>query len=124
MDWKIALIVMAAVGALLALKRLSFVSPSVARKCLAQGALVVDVRTAGEFQGGHLSNALNIPLDELRENLPRRVPDKNQMLLPHCLSGTRSGIAKRQSRDLGYTNAFNLGSYGRAKRIVTGASHR
>jgi phage shock protein E len=119
MDWKLILIVTAAVGTLVALKRLSLVSASVARKFLAQGALLVDVRTAGEFHGDHLPNALNIPLDKLRESLPRRVPDKNQVLLLHCLSGTRSGIAKRQLRDLGYPNAFNLGSYGRAKRIVT-----
>ena len=124
MDWKMVLIVMAAAGGLLALKRLSFVSASAARRCLAQGALVVDVRTAGEFHSGHLSNALNIPLGELQENLPGRVPDKSQVLLLHCLSGTRSGIAKRQLRDMGYPNVFNLGSYGRAKRIVTGALQR
>jgi len=123
MDWKLILIVLAVVGAAFALKQLSFVSASVARKFLAQGAFVVDVRTAGEYHSGHLSNALNIPLGELRENLPQRVPDRQQVLLLHCLSGTRSGIAKRQWRDMGYTNVFNLRSYGRVQRIVTGAAH-
>ena len=102
------------------LKRMSFVSPETARQHLQQGALVVDVRSAGEYEGGHLPGAVNIPLGELRENLPRRVKDKNQFVLLHCLSGTRSGIAQRQLKSLGYQNVFNLGSYGRAKKIVGG----
>src|SRR5450759_490217 len=102
------------------LKRMSFVSPETTRQHLQQGALVVDVRSAGEYQGGHLPGAVNIPLGELRENLPRRVKDKNQFVLLHCLSGMRSGIAQRQLKSLGYQNVFNLGSYGRAKKIVGG----
>ena len=102
------------------LKRMSFVSPETARQHLQQGALVVDVRSAGEYEGGHLPGAVNIPLGELRESLPRRVKDKNQFVLLHCLSGTRSGIAQRQLKSLGYQNVFNLGSYGRAKKIVGG----
>lgn len=104
------------------LKRLSFVSSETARQYLQQGALVVDVRSAGEYQGEHLPGAVNIPLGELRESLPRRVKDKNQFVLLHCLSGTRSGIAQRQLKSLGYQNVFNLGSYGRAKKIVGGVS--
>jgi rhodanese-related sulfurtransferase len=57
-------------------------------------------------------------LGELRESLPRRVKDKNQVLLLHCLSGGRSGIARGQARSLGYSNVFNLGSYARAEKIV------
>lgn len=106
--------------ALFALKRMSFVSAEVARKHLAGGALVIDVRSPEEFRSGHVANAVNIPLGELRESLPRRVKDKSQVLLLHCLSGTRSGIAKQELRGLGYTNVFNLGSYGRAKQIVSG----
>jgi phage shock protein E len=102
------------------LKRMSFVSPETARQHLQQGALVVDVRSTGEYQGGHLPGAVNIPLGELQEALPRRATDKQQVLLLHCLSGTRSGIARRQLKSLGYQNVFNLGSYGRAKKIVGG----
>jgi rhodanese-related sulfurtransferase len=53
--------------------------------------------------------------------LPRRVRDKNQALLLHCQSGMRSGVAKKKLKALGYANAFNLGSYGRAAQIVDGA---
>jgi rhodanese-related sulfurtransferase len=48
------------------------------------------------------------------------VPDKNQELMLHCLSGMRSGVARRQLRAMGYTRVFNLGSYHRARKIVSG----
>jgi len=107
-------------AALFLLKRMSFVSAEVARQYLRQGALVIDVRSPEEFRSGHVTNAVNIPLGELGESLPRRVKDKNQVLLLHCLSGGRSGIAKHQLKGLGYPNVFNLGSFGRAKQIVNG----
>ena len=82
------------------------------------GALVIDVRSRGEFSAGHLPRAINIPLDEIAAAVPQRVPDKNQVLLLHCLSGTRSGMAKSTLKSLGYANVFNLGSYQRAGRVV------
>ena len=84
----------------------------------------MDVRSAAEFQSGHLPKAVNVPLDELRNGLPGRLKDKSQILLLHCLSGTRSGMAKRQLKGMGYRNVFNLGSYGRANRIVSGVRSR
>ncbi|MFO1500039.1 MAG: rhodanese-like domain-containing protein [Verrucomicrobiota bacterium] len=73
-----------------------------------------------QFQHGQVPNAVNIPLGDLRANVPSRVADKSQVLLLHCLSGGRSGIAKHQLKRMGCTNVFNLGSLGRAKRIVSG----
>jgi len=120
MDWKIIIIVGAVVVAFFALKRMSFVSAEVAQKHLAAGALVIDVRSLDEFRGGHLTNAVNVPLGELQERVPQLAKDKNQVLLLHCLSGGRSAIAKQQLKRMGYANAFNLGSYSRAKKILTG----
>jgi len=119
MDWHFFLMAGLIAAAMMALKRLGLVSVETARTYLKQGALVVDVRSAEEFRAGHLSNALNIPLDELPGRLPGRVSDKNQVLLLHCLSGTRSGIARRTLKSLGYTNVFNLGSLARARKITS-----
>jgi len=113
-------IIAGVIAAVLVFKRMSCISSDDARKFLRQGALVVDVREVGEFRGEHLPMAVNIPLGELRSSLPGRVTDNNQVILLHCLSGTRSGIAKRQLKGMGYANVFNLGSYGRAKSIVSG----
>lgn len=120
----LAVIAMAVLVASFALKRMSFVSEEIARQHLANGALVIDVRSAGEFQSGHVPNAINIPLGELRDTLPLRVKEKNQVLLLHCLSGGRSGIAQQQLKGMGYTGVCNLGSLARAQQVVASAKRR
>lgn len=106
-------------AAILGLRRFGLVPVKTARQYLKMGALVVDVRSVEEFEAGHLAEAMNIPLGELQNTVPRRVADKNQILLLHCLSGTRSGVARRWLKTMGYQNVFNLGSYGRAQRIIS-----
>ena len=118
MDWKILLIVVAVFAVWLTLKRLSLVSATVAQEYLRKGALVVDVRSEDEFRSRHLPGAVNITLDDLAQSLPARVKDKQQPVLLHCLSGTRSGMARRELKRMGYANVFNLGSYSRAEQIV------
>jgi phage shock protein E len=61
---------------------------------------------------------VNIPLDRLREEIARLAPNVEQPLLLHCLSGTRSGMGKAMLKKMGYRNVFNLGSYGRAEKIL------
>ena len=111
-------IIAGVIAAVWIIKRLAFISPEAARKFLQQGALVVDVRDPGEFRGGHLPMAVNIPLGDLQNGMQRCAKDKNQVLLLHCMSGTRSGIAMQQLKSMGYQNVFNLGPYGRAEKIV------
>ncbi len=86
---------------------------------LQDGAIVIDVRSAAEFNSGHLPKAINIPLDTIETALPRRVKDKNCILLLHCQSGMRSGIARKRLQRIGYARAFNLGSYSRAAKLVS-----
>lgn len=121
MDWIIAIVAVAVIAAFFLLKRMSFVPEKTAREHLANGALVIDVRSPEEFRSGHVPAAVNIPLGELCDGVPNRVKDKNQTLLVHCLSGGRSAIAKQQLKAMGYTQVFNLGSLARAKGIVEGA---
>jgi phage shock protein E len=118
MNWQTWIIIGGAVAAFLLLKRLTLVRPVAAREWLKKGARVLDVRSEGEFRGGHLPGALNIPLDRLRDEVVRLGPDKEQPLLLHCLRGTRSGMGKGMLKKMGYRNVFNLGSYGRAEKIL------
>jgi phage shock protein E len=120
MKWSVLSIVVVMWGIVYALRAAPGMSIETAREHLRNGALLVDVRTAAEFQSGPLTNAVNIPLNELQEKLPARVPDRSRVMLLHCRSGRRSGIAEKELRALGYTNAFNIGSYGRAREIVGG----
>jgi phage shock protein E len=121
MNWTLLLIIALVLVVLIARKRFSLVPLEAARSYLHEGALVVDVRSTGEFSTQHLRGAVNLPLNELEQGAQRRVPDKNRILLLHCLSGTRSGIARRVLKSMGYTSVFNLGSYRRAQRVVSEA---
>ena len=106
--------------AFLVYRRAGQISVKDARNYIKNGALIIDVRTAGEFVAGHLPVAVNLPVSEIDTNLARRVKDKNQVLLLHCQSGARSGVARKKLIALGCPNAFNMGSYSRAERIVGG----
>lgn len=116
------LIVAAVCVIIFMLKQAGQISPQAAVAHLKNGALVIDVRSSGEFASGHLSVAINVPLDEIESALPQRVKDKHQVLLLHCLSGTRSGMAKTKLKRMGYLNVFNLGSYVRAESILKPAN--
>jgi len=107
-----------AIVAFLIFKQLTGVRPDTARDWLAKGAKVIDVRSEGEFQERHLPGTINLPLDRLRDEIARVAPSKEQPLLLHCLSGGRSGSGTAMLKDMGYRNVFNLGSYGRAEKIL------
>jgi phage shock protein E len=120
MDWAIVV----AGGVLLVVAFVAFagsVPAGKAREFLRQGAKVIDVRSAEEFRAGHLPIAINIPLGELTESIGRHLPNKDDVVLLHCLSGGRSGIGTRLLKRLGYRKAYNLGSYRRAEQIVRSA---
>jgi phage shock protein E len=121
MNWQPVIIIGAVIAVFFVVKRLALVAPAKARECLKAGAKVIDVRSPGEFKQRHLPGAVNIPLDSLGDQIGRHAPDKNQPLLLHCLSGGRSGIAKSALKRMGYTQCFNLGSIGRAQKIVQDA---
>ena len=74
---------------------------------LAQGAVLVDVRTAAEFAAAHAPGTLNIPLQELGARLAELPRDKPVVLA--CASGTRSGMARMMLRGEGYAQVHNIG---------------
>ena len=120
MNWWDVLIASGIIAAFLIYRRAGLITVKDAQEHLKHGALVIDVRTAGEFVAGHLPVAVNLPLSEIETNWNRRIKDKNQVLLLHCQSGARSGAAKKKLIALGCPNTYNMGGYGRAARIVSG----
>ena len=102
----------------LVLKRIGLISLQKARTHLKSGATLVDVRSTAEFKSRRLPGAVNVPLNDLHTSAGRHLPDKNKVLLLHCQSGSRSAMACRALKQMGYTNVFNLGSLGRAQRVV------
>lgn len=75
-----------------------------------QGAIVLDVRTKAEFADGHIKNAINIPVDQLSNNLSK-LKDKNRCIVCCCASGMRSGTARRILQSKGYQAVYNAGSW-------------
>jgi phage shock protein E len=76
---------------------------------LKQGAVIVDVRSKGEFAGGHIKGSINIPLPELQNNLGTLKKDKT--IITCCASGMRSASAKSILKSSGYTEVHNGGGW-------------
>jgi phage shock protein E len=121
MHWAIYLLPLAALGAFLLYKRAALMPTRDAVELLKRGALLIDVRSHAEYSEEHLPRALNMPVDRIESLLPERVTDKRVPLLLHCQSGMRSGLAVKKLHRLGYSRAFNLGSYARAEELVKAA---
>jgi rhodanese-related sulfurtransferase len=78
-----------------------------AKALVQQGALLLDVRTTGEFAGGHVAGALNIPVQELEAKLPA---EKDRAVVIYCASGRRSAAAREILLKAGYAKVFDLGA--------------
>ncbi|MBI5512663.1 MAG: rhodanese-like domain-containing protein [Deltaproteobacteria bacterium] len=83
-----------------------------ARRLVANGAALVDVRTPAEFAAGHLEGAANIPLQELDARIAE-VGDRARPVVVYCRSGTRSAAAARMLRGAGYRSVHDLGAMSR-----------
>lgn len=71
------------------------------------GALLVDVRTTGEFSSGSLPGALNIPVQDLAKRMTEL--DKTKEIVVFCASGARSNTAKKMLEKAGSKTVFNMG---------------
>lgn len=79
-----------------------------------RGALVVDVRTSGEFNSGHVKGSHNIPLDRIQREAPRLIKTKRPVVFC-CASGMRSGQAARWLKQQGL-ECINGGSWRKVQR--------
>ncbi len=87
------------------------------KQLLKDGAIIVDVRSKGEYQGGHIRGSVNIPLDTVQSNLKKL--DKNKVIITCCASGMRSGSAKSILNSNGF-EAHNGGGWMSLKNKITG----
>ncbi|HHU93236.1 MAG TPA: FAD-dependent oxidoreductase, partial [Halanaerobiaceae bacterium] len=80
------------------------------RELVENDAFILDVREKGEYRTGHIKNAINIPLSELRDRLDE-IP-RDQPVYVHCRSAQRSYFAVMALQELGFENVYNIaGSY-------------
>ena len=71
----------------------------------------IDVRSAEEFNAGHLQDAVNIPHDQILARIQAVSPDKNAPVNLYCRSGRRAEAALNELKNAGYTNVTNHGGY-------------
>jgi Rhodanese-related sulfurtransferase len=70
--------------------------------------IILDVRTPQEYQEGHISNAINIPVQILGQQLDKLNNFKDKKILVYCRSGNRSAIASQILDRAGFKNVYNL----------------
>ena len=93
------------------IKKLFGLGPSVNYADLVkQGAIILDVRSKGEYSGGHIKGSINISVDTLSSNLSK-LKDKNKTIITCCASGMRSASAKNILKSNGYSNVYNGGGW-------------
>src|SRR6202521_2889051 len=80
-----------------------------ARKLIDQpGTVLIDVRESDEWRQGHIPQAVAIARGFLELRVEEKVPDHKTPVILQCASGTRSLLAARTLRELGYENVYNM----------------
>ena len=79
------------------------------KELMKNGAVIVDVRSKGEYSGGKINNSTNIPLDTIDGQI-ERLKKMNKPIITCCASGMRSGVAKGKLKAAGI-EAYNGGGW-------------
>jgi sulfur-carrier protein adenylyltransferase/sulfurtransferase len=88
--------------------RIDEVDPLQVREQVSNGAVVVDVREAEEWSGGHIPGAKHVPKSYLESRI-EGTADRDQHVILYCQSGNRSAWAARTLiEELGYENVESM----------------
>src|SRR5262245_19989216 len=85
-------------------------SPAEVKQKLDRGEqpLLLDVREKEEYRDGHLEGALSLPRGFLEIRVEEALPDRSTPIITYCAGGTRSLIAGRTLREMGYKNVVSM----------------
>src|SRR5881296_4282019 len=70
--------------------------------------VLLDVREKEEVRQGYVPGAISLPRGFLEMRVEEAVPDKNAPIVAYCAGGTRSLLAGRILKELGYTNVVSM----------------
>jgi len=73
-----------------------------------EDAVVLDVRTDGEFKQGHIVNAVNIPQKSIEEQISKLEKYRNRPIITACRNGQTAVGAGNQLRKHGFEQVYNL----------------
>ena len=79
-----------------------------------EGAYLIDVRTPGEYNEGHIPKSVNIPLQNI-DSIETMSIKMDSPLFLHCLSGSRSAQAVSYLKQKGFRNVTDIGGIERYK---------
>lgn len=82
-----------------------------------EGAIIVDVRTSGEFNSGHIKGSVNIPVDKISNNAAK-LKAKRKPIITCCQSGSRSAMAKSILKGNDIADVYNGGPWFRLKAKI------
>ncbi len=85
-------------------------------KLVKEGAVIVDVRTKGEYHAGHIEGSKNLPLDSIKHEAAA-LKQLNKPVITVCRSGNRSGMAKSILATAGI-EVYNGGTWTSLKRQI------
>lgn len=71
-------------------------------------AVLIDVRTVGEWNNQHIPGALHIPMADLESRMSELKSYEGKQLIMHCAVGGRSSKAVEILQDAGFTNVSNM----------------
>jgi phage shock protein E len=74
-----------------------------------QGAVILDVRSPGEYKQGHIKGSINAPLNDLSRHISKL--KKEAVVITCCASGMRSASAKSVLKSNGFTEVYNGGGW-------------
>ena len=85
-------------------------TPDEVRQRLSNGGgyRLIDVREKEEYREGHLPGSVSVPRGFLDMRIEDVVPDKDAPVILYCAGGTRSLLAGRTLREMGYANVVSM----------------
>ena len=73
--------------------------------------ILLDVRDTDEYQAGHASGSVSLPLWKLEDGIGKLTPDMDTNLFVYCSAGVRSKSAAEKLTRMGYKNVYDLGGW-------------
>ena len=83
---------------------------------MSDGAIILDLRSSGEYAGGHVKGSKNIPLDKISGKI-ETIKKWNKPVITCCASGMRSGSASIILKKNG-VEAYNAGPWQKADKLA------
>ena len=95
------------------LKKIFGIKTTDYNQLMKDGVIVIDVRTPGEFNSGHINGSTNVPLDKIRSK--KKIGNLKKSIIFCCASGMRSGQATSIAKSKGIV-AYNGGGWSSLNR--------